>query len=156
VVSQLINQVADNPSMTSVIVRPELPKRLLWIVVTLIFGLPVIGLLSDPMPSDAAWWFFLVMCIAIAGVAARSLFIRVVADEDGVRVVSTLSSRHYRWDSITRFEGPPQSRFVVLVMDTGERRRLPGLRQSPGEQLRDRPSHTEDAFERLQGMLQDR
>jgi hypothetical protein len=142
--------------MVSGIFRPELPKRVLWGVVAVMFGLPVIGLFSDPMPSDAAWWFFLVMFVAIVGVAVRSLFIRVVADEHGVNVVSTLSSRHYAWDSIARFEGPPKSKFAVLVTDAGKRHRLPSFRQSPAEQIMDRPSHTENVFERLQAMLQAR
>jgi hypothetical protein len=140
---------------TTAIFRPEWPKRVLWVVVALMSGLAVVGFLSDPMLPDPAFWFFLVMYIAMAGVAARTLFIRLVVSERGVRVVATFSDHYFGWDSIARFEGPPQSKLAVLVTKTGERRRLAGFRQSPAEQLQNRPSHTERVVERLQAMLQE-
>jgi hypothetical protein len=140
---------------TSAIFRPELPKRVLWVVVTLMFGLPVVGLLSDPVPSDAAWWFFLVMCVAIAGVAARSLFIRVVADEHDVTLVNIFSSHQYAWDSIARFEVSPRSRSALLVTKTGKRRRLAHLQVSPTEDYLRRSNHTQDVVDALQRLLRE-
>ena len=133
--------------------KPELPQRILWGVAAVVFGLPVIGILVEG-PYDATSFGFLVVCAVLVSWMVRSLFIRVVANEIGVRVIGLLSDRTYPWDSIDGFEGPPESRFVVLVTDTGERHRIPGMRQSLVEQIQSRSSHTEDVSESLRRLLE--
>jgi hypothetical protein len=133
--------------------RPELPQRIFWGVAAVVFAGPVIGTLVEG-PYDATSFGFLVICAAMVSWMVRSLFIRVVANESGVRVVGLFSDRTYTWDSIASFEGPPDSKYVVLVTETGERRRLPGLRQSIVEQIQQRSSHTEDVSESLQRLLE--
>jgi hypothetical protein len=133
--------------------RPELPQRILWGVAAIVFGVPVIGILVEGS-LDATSFGILLICAAFVSWMVRSLFVRVVANESGVRVVSLFSDRRYPWDSIAEIEGPPQSKFVVLVTDAGERHRLPGLRQSLVEQIRSRSSHTEDVSESLRGLLE--
>ena len=103
-------------------------------VAAVVFALPVIGTLVEG-PYDATSFGFLLICAAFVSWMVRSLFIRVVANESGVRVVGLLSDRTYPWESIASVEGPPQSKYVVLVTNAGERRRLPGLRQSLVEQV---------------------
>jgi hypothetical protein len=107
--------------------RPEAPMRVLWIVMTLVFGLAAIGFVSDPMPSDSGWWVLFGMSVAIAAFGVRGLLIRVVADEYGVRLVNIFSSHRYAWESIDRFEVAHRSRSAMLVTKTGERRRLAHL-----------------------------
>jgi hypothetical protein len=109
--------------------RPELPQRIFWGIAVVVFGLPVIGILVE-RPSDATAVGIMLICAAYVAWMVRNLFIRVVASESGVRVVGLFSNRNYPWDSIAGFEGPPQSKYIRLVTDTGERRRLPGLHQS--------------------------
>jgi hypothetical protein len=133
--------------------RPELPQRIFWGVAAVVFTGPVIGTLVEG-PYDATSFGFLVICAVMVSWMVRSLFIRVVANESGVRVVGLLSDRTYPWDSIANFEGPPESKFIVLVTDTGERHRLPGLRQSLVEQIQSRSSHTEDVSESLRRLLE--
>jgi hypothetical protein len=133
--------------------RPELPQRVFWGVAALVFALPVIGTLVEG-PYDATSFGFLLICAAVVSWMVRSLFIRVVANESGIRVVGLLSDRTYPWASIASVEGPPQSKYVVLVTDAGERRRLPGLRQSLVEQVQQRSSHTEDVSESLRRLLE--
>jgi hypothetical protein len=112
--------------------RPVIPMRVLWAVGPLVFGLPAIGFVSDPMPSDSGWWFFLGMSLALAALGARGLLIRVVADEHGVRLVNIFSSRRYTWDSIDRFELSPGTRSpAMLVTKTGRHRSLAISRSRP-------------------------
>jgi hypothetical protein len=132
--------------------RPELPQRIFWGVAAVVFTGPVIGTLVEG-PYDATSFGFLVICAAMVSWMVRSLFIRVVANDSGVRVVGLFSDRTYPWESIAKFEGPPESKFVVLVTDTEERHRIPGLRQSPVEQIQSRSSHTQDASESLRRLL---
>lgn len=133
--------------------RPELPQRIFWGVGAVVFGVPLIGILIEGT-YDAMSFGILVICAAYVGWMIRSLFIRVVANETGVRVVGLFSDRTYAWDSIARFEGPPESRSVSLVTVTGERHRLPGLRRSIVEQIQNRPGHTEDVSESLRRLLE--
>jgi hypothetical protein len=135
--------------------RPEAPMRVLWIAMTLVFGLAAVGFVSDPMPSDSGWWIFLGMSVAIAALGARGSLIRVVADEYGVRLVNVFSSHRYAWDSIDRFEVPPGTRSAMLVAKTGERGRLAHLQVSPAEQRRRRSNYTQDVVEALQRLLQE-
>lgn len=133
--------------------RPELPQRIFWGVAAVVFAGPLIGTLVEG-PYDATSFGFLLICAAMVSWMVRSLFIRVVANESGVRVVGLFSDRTYPWDSIAKFEGPPDSKYVVLVTEAGDRRRLPGLRQSIVEQIQQRSSHTEDVSESLARLLE--
>jgi hypothetical protein len=133
--------------------RPELPQRIFWGIAIVVFGLPVIGILVEG-PSDTTAVGIMLICAAYVAWMVRSLFIRVVASESGVRVVGLFSDRNYPWESIARFEGPPQSKYIRLVTDTGDRRRLPGLHQSIVEQIQNRSSHTENVFESLGRLLE--
>jgi hypothetical protein len=133
--------------------KPELPQRIFWGVGAVLFSFPVIGILVEG-PDDALSLGLLLICAAYVSWMLRSLLIRVVANESGVRVVGLFSDRTYAWDSIAMFEGPPQSRYVVLVTDSGDRHRLPGLHQSIVEQIQNRPSHTDDVSERLTRLLE--
>ena len=133
--------------------RPELPQRIFWGVGAVVFGVPVIGILVEG-PYDAMSFGMLLICAAYASWMVRSLFMRVVADETGVRVVGLFSDQTYPWASIASFEGPPESRFINLITDTGDRHRLPGLKQSIVEQIQNRSSHTEDVSESLRRLLE--
>jgi hypothetical protein len=132
--------------------RPELPQRIFWGIAIIVFGLRMIGTLVEG-PSDGTAVGIMLMCAAYVAWTVRNLFMRVVASESGVRIVGLFSDRTYPWSSIARFEGPPQSKYIRLVTETGDRRRLPGLHQSIVEQIQNRPNQTEDVFESLQRLL---
>lgn len=133
--------------------RPELPQRIFWAIAVVVFGLPVIGILVEG-PSDATAVGIMLICGGYVAWMVRNLFIRVVANESGVRVVDLFSDRSYPWQSIARFEGPPQSKHIWLVTEKGDRRRLPGIHQSIVEQIQNRSNHTEDVFESLGRLLE--
>jgi hypothetical protein len=140
----------------SITFRPETPMRVLWIVMTLVFGLAGVGLLSDAMPSDPGWWVLLGMSVAIAALGARGTRIRAVADERGVRLINLFSSHRYAWDSIARFELTPGARSrAMLVPETGKHRSLAHLQVSPAEGRRTRSNHTQEVVETLQRLLRD-
>jgi hypothetical protein len=140
----------------SITFRPETPMRVLWFVMTLVFGVAAVGLVSDAMPSDPGWWVLLGMSVAIAALAARGSRIRVVADEHGVGLINLFSSHYYAWGSIARFELTPGARpRAMLVPNTGKHRRLAHLQVSPGEERRTRSNHTQEVVETLQRLLRE-